>query len=103
MKELSKLFIPCSLVGCALGVQAQENRTPNIVLIVADDLGYGDLSCYGARRISTPGIDRLADEGLRFTQGYAAAATSTPAATPCSPVCIPGLIRMPRYYPATRR
>lgn len=49
------------------------------MLIVADDLGYGDLSCYGAERISTPGIDRIADEGLRFTQGYAAAATSTPS------------------------
>lgn len=52
---------------------------PNIVLIVADDLGWGDLSCYGARRIQTPGIDRLAREGLRFTSGYCTAATSTPS------------------------
>lgn len=52
---------------------------PNIVLIVADDLGWGDLGCYGARRIETPGMDRLAREGLRFTSGYCTAATSTPS------------------------
>lgn len=52
---------------------------PNIILIVADDLGWGDLSCYGARQLQTPGMDRLAREGLRFTSGYATAATSTPS------------------------
>lgn len=57
---------------------AQLNR-PNIVVIVADDLGYGDLSCYGAKHIKTPGMDRLAQEGLRFTDGHSTAATSTPS------------------------
>lgn len=61
-----------------LSVQAQS-RQPNIVIIEADDLGYGDLSCYGARRIQTPGMDRVANEGIRFTQGYCTAATSTPS------------------------
>lgn len=80
MNDFFKLLLPCSFAGVALASHAQEvPRTPNIVLIVADDLGYGDLSCYGAQRISTPGIDRLANEGLRFTQGYATAATSTPS------------------------
>jgi arylsulfatase A-like enzyme len=46
-------------------------RKPNVVLILADDLGYGDLGCYGQTRIKTPNIDRLAREGLRFTQFYA--------------------------------
>lgn len=52
---------------------------PNIVLIYADDLGYGDVSCYGAHRIQTPNIDRIAKEGLRFTDGHAPSATCTPS------------------------
>ena len=56
-----------------------DKQQPNIILIVADDLGYGDLSCYGAHRISTPGMDRIANEGIRFTQGFCTAATSTPS------------------------
>ena len=51
---------------------------PNVIVILADDLGYGDVSSYGATKVSTPNIDRLADEGLRFTSGYAPAATCTP-------------------------
>ena len=56
-----------------------DKQHPNIVLIVADDLGYGDLSCYGADAIQTPGMDRIANEGIRFTQGFCTAATSTPS------------------------
>ncbi len=52
---------------------------PNIVFILADDLGYGDLSCYGATRVQTPNVDRLAREGLRFTDAHSAAATCTPS------------------------
>ena len=48
-------------------------RTPNIILIVADDLGWGDLGCYGQKKIKTPNLDRLAAEGTRFTQYYAGA------------------------------
>ncbi|MDG1227714.1 MAG: sulfatase-like hydrolase/transferase [Polaribacter sp.] len=51
---------------------------PNIVLILADDLGYGDLSCYGSKRINTPNIDKMAGEGLKFTQFYAGSAVCTP-------------------------
>ena len=54
-------------------------QQPNIVIIVADDLGYGDLSCYGATALQTPGMDRIANEGLRFTSAYCTAATSTPS------------------------
>lgn len=57
--------------------QAQDK--PNIILIYADDLGYGDLSCYGASRIKTPNIDRVAAEGLRFTNAHATSATCTPS------------------------
>jgi arylsulfatase A-like enzyme len=54
-------------------------RPPNIVFILADDLGYGDLGCYGQRRIQTPNIDRLAEEGTRFTQAYAGATVCAPS------------------------
>ena len=52
---------------------------PNVVVILADDLGYGDIGAYGARRIKTPHIDRLAAEGLQFTQGYASANVCSPS------------------------
>ncbi len=60
-------------------VQAQSSSLPNIVLIYLDDLGYGDVSCYGAKGLKTPNIDRLAKEGLRFTDGHSPAATCTPS------------------------
>ena len=58
---------------------ASAPAKPNIVLILADDMGYGDLGCYGATKIKTPNLDRLAAEGLRFTQGYAPSSTCTPS------------------------
>lgn len=51
---------------------------PNVIVIMADDLGYGDVSCYGATALQTPNIDRLAAEGIRFTSGYCSASTCTP-------------------------
>ena len=53
--------------------------TPNVIIILADDLGYGDVSAYGNRTISTPNIDRLARGGVTFTDGHATSATSTPS------------------------
>jgi arylsulfatase A-like enzyme len=58
---------------------AVRERQPNIVLIYADDLGYGDVGCYGATKIRTPNIDRLARHGLRFTNVHSTAATCTPS------------------------
>lgn len=55
------------------------DRRPNILIIYADDLGYGDLSCYGADTIHTPNIDRLAARGTRFTNGHSPSATCTPS------------------------
>lgn len=52
---------------------------PNVIFIYADDLGYGDLECYGAKNVKTPHVNRLAAEGVRFTNAYATAATSTPS------------------------
>lgn len=60
------------LVGCGEGKadNAASSHKPNVVFIVADDLGYGDLSCYGASAIATPHMDRLAAGGLRFTDAH---------------------------------
>ena len=55
-----------------------EKRKPNIVVIMADDLGYGDVSCYGATELKTPHIDKLASQGVKFTSGYCSASTCTP-------------------------
>ncbi len=52
---------------------------PNIIVILADDLGYGDAGCYGGVKIQTPHIDRIAAEGIRFTSGYACASTCSPS------------------------
>ncbi len=80
MKSKILLSLPpvlaAALTSCG-GVQ--EVKQPNILLIVADDLGMGDVSCYGSRTIPTPNIDRLADEGVRFDNAYATSATSTPS------------------------
>ncbi len=54
-------------------------KKPNIVVIYADDLGYGDVSCYGAADIQTPNIDKLAENGIQFTSGYSTSAVCTPA------------------------
>lgn len=59
--------------------EVTERLLPNVIIIYADDLGYGDLQCYGAKNIETPNVNKLADEGLRFTNMHAVAATSTPS------------------------
>lgn len=58
---------------------AARQRLPNIIFIIADDLGYGDLGCYGQRQIQTPHLDRLAAEGVRFTQFYAGSTVCAPS------------------------
>ena len=57
----------------------QQARKPNVIYIFSDDLGIGDLSCYGATQVRTPHIDRLAGQGAQFTNAYATSATSTPS------------------------
>lgn len=73
----------CLLWACSAPTSEQgETATstkPNIVIIYLDDLGYGDLSAYGATQLSTPNIDQLANGGIRFTSGYATSATCTPS------------------------
>lgn len=72
-KSLLSLFTLLPLCGVA------QTEKPNVILLVADDLGYGDLSCYGATRVQTPAVDSLATSGIRFTNMHACASTSTPS------------------------
>jgi len=65
-------------LGAALPALAQTQK-PNIVFILADDLGYGDLGCYGQAQIATPNLDRLASDGMRFTQAYAGSTVCAPS------------------------
>lgn len=75
VKSLAALAALPLAVSCSL----QKEQKPNVLLIIADDLGVGDVSAYGYGSISTPNIDRLADNGIRFNNGYATSATSTPS------------------------
>jgi len=70
MKTFS-LFLLLSVIAAHAFSQAANNSKPNIVYILADDLGYGDVGCYGQQKIETPNIDALAKNGMRFTQHYA--------------------------------
>src|SRR5207247_5712665 len=64
----------------ALGaVSTRAPRKPNIIFLLADDLGYGDLGCFGQKKIHTPNLDRLAAEGMRFTQHYSGNAVCAPS------------------------
>lgn len=76
MRGLLALFLLASLCIAGIGTAAE---LPNVVVILADDLGYGDLGCYGATKVKTPNIDRLASEGRRFTDAHSASAVCTPS------------------------
>lgn len=70
------------LASGALHAQKKQDvktQLPNVIFIYADDLGYGDLECYGANRVQTPNVNRLAEQGIRFTNAHATASTSTPS------------------------
>lgn len=75
-------MIKRSIYLAALSLSATQmmaQQKPNVIVFYADDLGYGDLQCYGGKNVPTPNIDRLASEGCRFTNAFAVAATSTPS------------------------
>lgn len=80
MKILQNYFIPalCCVLLWPLSLAGAVER-PNILLLLADDLGYGELGCYGQEVIRTPNIDQLASEGMRFTQFYAGSAVCAPS------------------------
>lgn len=77
MKNYGTRLLFAALVWLG-GITSNAADKPNIIFILADDLGYADVSCYGAKKIQTPNIDRIAEEGIRFTDGHAGASTCTP-------------------------
>ena len=80
MKNAFCFVIFSLLMACTTSqVENEEQALPNIIIIYIDDLGYGDLSSYGAKGVVTPNVDKLAREGLRFTDGHSPAATCTPS------------------------
>lgn len=80
------LALLCPVTFSSLPISAKDTKgkvvdreKPNVIIIYADDLGYGDLQCYGAKNVETPNVNRLATEDIRFTNAHAVAATSTPS------------------------
>src|SRR5207245_1761360 len=66
------------LFTASAAVAAEPPKKPNVVFILADDIGYGDFGCYGATKVKTPNLDKLAAAGMRFTDSYAPSAVCTP-------------------------
>ena len=84
MKSVLILGAAAALLASCTAQPKKENSSaeiqkPNVIFLVADDIGFGDFSCNGATEISTPNVDKLASQGVRFTDAHAVAATSTPS------------------------
>ena len=75
--NIRRLFLACFFFSCAAA--SAQTTHPNIIIILSDDVGFGDLSCEGATKVSTPHIDSLAAGGLRFTDGHCTSSTCTPS------------------------
>lgn len=91
----SIVLIALLLISLSAGIQAADDRPPNIVFMFADDLGYGDLGCYGHPYAKTPVLDQLAEEGTRFTQFYVTGVTCNPSRTGLMTGLFPA--RFPKY------
>ncbi len=72
------MSLPTDKLDCTVTLAAAPKKRTNIILIMIDDLGWKDLACQGNKRLDTPNIDRLASQGMRFTDAYAAAPVCSP-------------------------
>ena len=96
----SSVLAPLAISSTACS-STEKTSKPNVIVILADDLGYGNVSAYGSKTISTPNIDKLANGGVCFTDGHATSATSTPSRYAMLQVHTHGKTRMPRFFRAT--
>lgn len=76
---MNRIYALLPLLASSIGTYAKKDSKPNIIYIMCDDMGYGDLGCYGQPFIETPNIDRMAENGMRFTQAYAGSPVSAPS------------------------
>ena len=90
---LPLVTVPLSMVHAEKREKAEMPQSPNVIFIYADDIGYGDLSCNGAKTICTPHVERLAAEGVRFTN----------AIVPRLRVLLPGMRCLPGSMPGAGR
>lgn len=79
MKQAILISTGLLLTTPFIHAEKNKDKKPNVVFILADDLGYGDLSCYGQEKFETPNIDKLAQSGMRFTQCYSGTTVSAPS------------------------
>lgn len=90
--------LACLVLGSlAVPGSAAQRKPPNVIIILTDDQGYADLGCYGSRQIKTPRVDRMAAEGIRFTDFYAAASVCTPSRAALLTGCYPPRIGMGEF------
>ena len=76
-----QILMGMACTGALTACAPEAVEKPNVIYILMDDLGYGDLGCYGQERIETPNIDRLRENGMRFTQHYSGSPVSAPSRT----------------------
>ena len=81
MKQPAKMirYIPLLGMLASCGNHSEADKSPNVIFILCDDLGYGDIGAYGQQYIRTPRLDSMASQGIRFTQAYAGSPVSAPS------------------------
>ena len=99
--RLTLTFITALLLASSATIQAADR--PNIVVILADDLGWADLSCYGSIFHETPNLDELAAEGMRFTQGYASHSYCSPTRAALLTGRNPARLKITDYIPSNNK
>lgn len=99
MPYRNTLLLSSVLLGWSLAVSAELPSRPNIVVIMADDLGWRDIRCYGNERVDTPHLDRLAREGMRFTDAYAASPVCSPTRAAMMTGQAPARLRLTNHAP----
>jgi arylsulfatase A len=105
LKSINSMLVLAIMVfvfsSCQTKKKPSKNKLPNIVLIFTDDQGYADVGCFGSETISTPNIDKLADNGMKFTDFHVAASVCTPSRAALLTGCYPNRIGLPKVlFPA---